>query len=93
MIETAEITDGALADGAGVGADGLHEGVVGVDSAVARLEQATEEHAGQCTTGRGGIKGRVKFSTLQGFQENARWQIRTYGEKQGFLASQLLNLG
>jgi hypothetical protein len=41
VVEPPEVADGALTDGAGGGAYGLHQGEVGVSTPVSRLEKAT----------------------------------------------------
>jgi len=40
VVEPTEVADGALADGAGGGADGLHQGEVGVGATIPSLMQS-----------------------------------------------------
>ncbi len=93
VVQATEVTDGALAHGARGRARGFHQRVVGVGPPVACLVQSAKEHADQCNASWGTSKGRVQFSTLQGFSGNSRWQLRAYGRNARFLGEQVLNLG
>ena len=68
VVEASEVTDGALTHGAGGGAEGLDQGVVGVGLTPAGLLQATKKH-GRPVYPLEWVaqKARVRFSTLQHF--------------------------